>query len=65
MQTIIDALREVLGEPDFYKVLYGNNPTWDYGAMIEYIGGLLILCIVVSSVFRIIALLFKGRGNKI
>lgn len=25
MQTIIEALRDVLGEADFYHVLYGSN----------------------------------------
>ena len=62
MQTILEALRSVLGEPDFYKVLNGNNPTWDYGAMIEYFVGALILCIVVSSVFRFLMLIVK-RGH--
>ena len=52
MQTVLEALRTVLGEADFYKVLYGNNPTWDYGAMIEYFVGALILLITVSSVFK-------------
>lgn len=54
MQSIIDALRDVVGTPDFYKVLYGNNPTWDYGAMFEYFFGAVLLCIVVSAVFRIL-----------
>ncbi len=52
MASILDGLRQVLGEADFYKVLYGNNPTWDYAAMIEYFVGALVLCIVISSVFR-------------
>ncbi len=64
MQTILDALRAVLGEPDFYKQLTSSsNYTWDYAAMIEYMVGALILCIVVSSVFRIVALLFKRGKN--
>lgn len=61
MNTIIEGLRYVLGTPDFYKVLNGSNLTWDYGAIIEYFVGALILCIVVSSVFRFIMLLAKGR----
>lgn len=59
MQTLIEALRQILGEPDFYHVLYGNNPTWDYGAMLEYFVAALILLIVVSSVFRFLIKLFK------
>lgn len=59
MQTVLDALRTVLGEADFYKVLYGNNPTWDYGAMIEYFVGALILLITVSSVFKFLLRLTK------
>lgn len=59
MQTVLDALRNVLGEADFYKVLYGNNPTWDYAAMIEYFVGALILLITVSSVFKFLLRLTK------
>lgn len=60
METILTALREILGEPDFY-VRLGNatNYTWDYGAMIEYFVGALILCIVVSSVFKFLYKLVK------
>lgn len=59
MQSIIDAMRELIGVPDFYKVLSGNNPTWDYGAMIEYFVACLILLIVIGSVFKIISRIFK------
>lgn len=60
MQSIINAMRDILGEPDFYKRLTDNsNYTWDYGAMIEYMIAGIILCIVVSSVFRIVSRLFK------
>lgn len=59
METVIDALRTVLGEANFYKVLYGNNPTWDYAAMIEYFVGALILLITVSSVFKFLLRLTK------
>lgn len=55
MQSIIDALRDVLGEPEFYRRLTDtSNYTWDYGAMFEYFFGAVLLCIVVSAVFRII-----------
>ena len=54
MNTVLEGLRSILGEADFYRVLNGNNPTWDYAAMIEYFVGAVLLCIVVSSVFRII-----------
>lgn len=60
MDTIIEALRAVLGEPDFYKQMTStNNYTWDYGAMIEYLCGAIILMIVVSSIFKIVARFFK------
>lgn len=55
MNTVIEAMREILGVPEFY-VRLGNqtNYTWDYGAMLEYaIGGMLLL-IVVGSIFKII-----------
>lgn len=59
MQTIIQALRQILGSPDFYNRLEGQqNYTWDYGAMIEYMVGAMILMIVVSYVFRFIKWIF-------
>lgn len=55
MTTVLDALRSILGEADFYHQMGSQMTyTWDYGAMIEYFVGALILCIVISSVFRII-----------
>lgn len=60
MQTIIQALRSVLGVPDFYVKLAGsNNYSWDYGAMIEYFVAALVLLIVVASVFRFLMKLIK------
>lgn len=53
MQSIIDALREIIGTPEFY-VRLGNatNYSWDYGAMIEYFFAGLIVCICVASAFK-------------
>lgn len=59
MQSIISVLRDVLGEADFYTIINGNSRTWDYGSMIEYFVGSLILLICVSSVFKIISKLIK------
>lgn len=60
MQTVIEALRSILGTPDFYKQMSGyNNYNWDYGAMIEYFVAALVLLIVISSVFRFLMKLFK------
>lgn len=54
MQTVIEALREILGTPDFYIEGSNYSSTWDYGAMIEYaIAGILVI-VVVSSVFKIL-----------
>lgn len=59
MQTVIEALREILGVPEFYVQMGSNsNYSWDYGAMIEYFVGALILMIVIASVFRLITKLF-------
>ena len=50
MQTVIQALREIIGTPDFYIDNGNYSSTWDYGAMLEYaIAGMLVL-IVVGSV---------------
>ena len=59
MTTVIDALRQILGNPDFYINNGNYSGTWDYGAMIEYMVGAMILCIVVSSVFRLIREVFR------
>lgn len=59
MQTLIDTIRDVLGEPDFYKVLSGQNPTWDYGAMLEYMCASIILCVVIASVFKFLRCLVR------
>lgn len=60
MNTIIDAMRDIIGTPDFYKRLTDtSNYTWDYGAMIEYFVACLILLIVIGSVFKIISRIFK------
>ena len=55
IQNLIDSLRQVLGEPEFYVQL-GNqqNYSWDYGAMLEYMAAVIVLCIVISSVFKFI-----------
>ncbi len=61
METIIDALRQIVGPADFYNVDSGYSGSWDYGAMIEYFVACLILCIVITSVFRFVGRLFSKR----
>lgn len=60
MDTVINALRDILGTPDFYKRMTDStNYTWDYGAMLEYLVGALLVLIVVSSVFKFVLRLTK------
>ncbi len=55
MQTILEALKEYLGIPEFYRQLgVSTNYTWDYGAMLEYCIGGILLIVVVSNVFKIL-----------
>lgn len=54
MDTLLNALRGIIGEADFYITNGNYSGSWDYGAMCEYFVAALILCICVSSVFRII-----------
>lgn len=63
MQSIIEALRSVLGEPDFYKIMNPNSSqySWDYGAMFEYFFAGMVLLICVSSIFKFVLLLVKRR----
>ena len=60
MQTLLEALREVIGSADFYIENGNYSGTWDYGAMIEYVLAGLILLVVVSSVFKFILNVVKG-----
>ena len=59
-ETLIEILRQVIGEADFYVRMEGqNNYTWDYGAMTEYMIAGVIVCICVASVFKFILNLTK------
>ena len=61
MESLIEALRRILGEADFYRVLSGNNPTWDYSLMIEYMIGAVILLCVICNVFALLRCIFGGK----
>lgn len=52
MENLLSALRDVLGTPDFYEQSSGYSGNWNYDLMIEYLLGGIILCVVISSVFR-------------
>lgn len=52
MQTLLDALREIIGEADFYITNGSYSGSWDYGAMCEYFAAVVVLVVVVASVFR-------------
>lgn len=55
MENIIESLRDILGTPDFYIRLEGsNNYSWDYGAMLEYMIGGVLVCIIVAGVFKLL-----------
>lgn len=63
METILEAVRSILGEPDFYKHLPGSSGTtynWDYAAMFEYLIAGLILVLSVVFMFKLIFKLFEG-----
>ena len=59
MQNIITALRQSLGNPDFYIVGNNYSSTWDYGAMLEYFVAACFLLVGVSWAFRMIKWLFS------
>lgn len=58
MDTLLNALRSVLGTADFYIENGNYSGTWDYGAMIEYIIAGLLLLVVVSSIFKFLHKIF-------
>ncbi len=61
MQDLLTALRSVLGAPDFYIENGNYSGSWDYGAMIEYMVGAVILVIVVAGVFKFLGKLGGRR----
>lgn len=52
MQTLLDAMRSVVGAADFYITNGNYSGSWDYGAMCEYLAAVIVLIVVISSVFR-------------
>lgn len=52
MQTLLDAMRSVVGAADFYISNGNYSGSWDYGAMCEYFAAVVVLIVVISSVFR-------------
>lgn len=58
MQTLIEALRDIIGTPDFYIENSGYSSTWDYGAMLEYLLCGILVCLVVANAFKFIRSLF-------
>jgi len=55
MQTLMEVLREIIGEPEFYvKLGTSTNYSWDYGAMLEYGACVIIICVIIICVFKYI-----------
>lgn len=59
MTTILNALRDIIGEADFYITSGSYSGSWDYGAMIEYLLAGLVLLVVISNIFKFIYKLCK------
>ena len=54
MKTVLEAVREIIGQGDFYIQNGNYSGSWDYGAMIEYMVCAMILIVVIASVFRLL-----------
>lgn len=52
MDSILEALREIVGSADFYISSGSYSGTWNYGAMCEYFAAVVVLLVVIASVFR-------------
>lgn len=52
MDSILEALRDIVGSADFYISNGSYSGTWDYGAMCEYFAAVVVLVVVIASVFR-------------
>ena len=67
MQTIIQALRDIIGinSDTFYHAFANssgsyNSYSWDYGAMLEYAVAGMIVLVVISSVFKMLRGFFNA-----
>lgn len=54
MQSLLEAVREIIGEADFYIQNGNYSGTWDYGAMTEYLVCALLLLVTVASIFKLL-----------
>ncbi len=59
MGTLLENLRQIIGMPEFYITNGNYSGSWDYGAMIEYFVAAVVLCVVITSVFRFIGKLVR------
>lgn len=59
MGTLLENLRQIIGTPEFYITNGSYSGSWDYGAMIEYFVAAVILCVVITSVFRFLGKLVR------
>lgn len=55
MQSLLEGIRTILGNPDFYL----ETGQVDYGAVYEYVICGVVLCVVVASVFKFLLNLVK------
>ena len=55
MTYLVDNIKDILGEPNFYL----SNGNLDYGQITLYLIGGILLCIVVSSLFKLLRGCFK------
>lgn len=67
MQTIIQALRDIIGinSDTFYHVFQNSsgsysNYSWDYGAMLEYAVAGMIVLVVITSIFKMLRGFFNA-----
>lgn len=60
IQTVLDWVREAVGNPEFYHV-FGDysKSSWDYGLIFQYACACIILCVCVSWVFKFLIEIFK------
>lgn len=55
MLSIIESLREIIGQPQFYN----SQGVIDYGAVTEYFICGILVCIVTASIFKFLLNLTK------
>ena len=59
MTDLLTALRQLVGNPQFYVLNQYGEYYWDYGAMLEYACCIILIGLVIANVFKFLRAMFR------